>query len=189
MFGASRARVRRVLLRLAHDQAIELYENRGAWVAKPSVREADEVFAARRVIEGHLVQAAAKSLTPAQTRRLERHVAREARADRRGDRRAAIRLSGEFHLLLAHVAGSAVLERFLRELIARTSLIIALYEGPGSSCCAFEEHRTLLAEVAAGRAQAAADVMLRHLDGVQSRLDLDRHRPRSVDLRTALAPD
>src|SRR5206468_397556 len=93
-------------------------------------------------------------------------------------RRILLRLahdqSGEFHLLLAHVAGNRVLTWFLRELVARTSLIIAVYEGPGSSCCAYDEHRALLAPLEAGRVQDAVYVMTRHLQGIEGRLNLDR---------------
>ena len=49
IFGVSRARIRRVLPRLAHDGVVHLEPNRGAFVAKPTVQEARDVFEARRV--------------------------------------------------------------------------------------------------------------------------------------------
>jgi DNA-binding GntR family transcriptional regulator len=189
VFSVSRARIRRILLGLAHGQAVELRPNRGAWVAQPTAREAREVFTARRLIEAYIVERVAKSLTAEQRRRLERCVAGEAAAHARGDRAAAIRLSGEYHLVLAELADNAVLGRFLRELVARTSLIIAVYEGPGSSCCAYDEHRALLGEIVAGRGQDAIDLMARHLDRIEARLNLDRAPPRAVDLRDVFPAD
>src|SRR3954452_17589542 len=56
IFGLGRTRLRQVLQRLAHERVVTLMPNRGAMVAKPSVREAREVFAARRVIEAGVVQ-------------------------------------------------------------------------------------------------------------------------------------
>src|SRR5216117_2960004 len=152
LFAVSRARVRRILLRLAHDKSVELRPNRGAYVEQPSAQDAREVFTARRIVEAHTVEGVAKGLPTPARQRLLRHVAREQAAHARHDRPAAVRLSGEFHLLLAHVAGNRVLTWFLRELVARTSLIIAVYEGPGSSCCAYDEHRARPARREAGRA-------------------------------------
>src|SRR5258708_7472822 len=56
LFGVSRMRIRSVLQALARDKVVTLHRNRGATVAKPSVKEAKEVFAARRLIEGALAR-------------------------------------------------------------------------------------------------------------------------------------
>lgn len=183
LFGVSRARVRMALLRLSHSKFVELQPNRGAYVAQPSAQEAREVFTARRIIEAHLVAGAANGLTAQQRRRLERHVTLEQAAHERGDRNAAIRLSGEFHILLAQITGNEVLMRFLRELVSRTSLIIALYGGPGLSYCAYDEHRALITELAAGRVRDAVDLVTRHLERIETRLDLDRVPGKPVDLQ------
>ena len=99
-------------------------------------------------------------------------VADERIAHARGDRRGWIRLSGAFHLELAGLAGNAVLADFLRALIARTSLIIALYEAPGKSACAPDEHRAVLDAIANGDEAAAARLMLQHLTRCEEVLDL-----------------
>src|SRR5439155_1159531 len=65
----------------------------------------------------------------------------------------------------------------------RTPLIIAVHEGPGSSCCAYDEHRALLAPLEAGRVQDAVDLMTRHLQGIEGRLNLDQTPRTPVDLR------
>src|SRR5688572_32635771 len=57
IFGLGRTRLRQVLQRLAHEGVVTLMPNRGAMVSKPSVREAREVFASRRVIEAGIVEA------------------------------------------------------------------------------------------------------------------------------------
>src|SRR5580704_10389909 len=55
IFGLGRTRLRQVLQKLAHERVVTLMRNRGAMVSKPSVREAREVFAARRVLEAGTV--------------------------------------------------------------------------------------------------------------------------------------
>src|SRR5688572_18796968 len=55
IFGVSRARIRRVLPRLAHEGVVTLEPNRGAFVARPTVADAREVFEARKLIEPGIV--------------------------------------------------------------------------------------------------------------------------------------
>ena len=40
IFGASRAKIREVLAKLAHEQVVELIPQRGAFVARPSIEQA-----------------------------------------------------------------------------------------------------------------------------------------------------
>src|SRR5712671_8181936 len=98
IFGLGRTRLRQVLQRLAHERVVTLMRNRGAMVSKPSVREAREVFAARRVIEANIVETFIKTATRKDIKRLQDHLAHEEEAWRDNDRRAILKLSGEFHL-------------------------------------------------------------------------------------------
>lgn len=187
LFGTSRARIRQVLLGLSHGGMVELHRHRGAYVTQLSTREAREVFTARRLVEAHIVECVAKGLAGAQRSRLDKHTRSEGVAMRRGDRSAIIRLSGQFHVVLAEIAGNDVLTRFLRELVSRTSLVVALYEGRAASCEA-SEHEPLLDDLVAGRATEAVDRMVRHLDRIEARLDLDRAIGKAVDLGAILGP-
>ncbi|EHK52262.1 transcriptional regulator [Mesorhizobium alhagi CCNWXJ12-2] len=54
--------------------------------------------------------------------------------------RSEIKASGDFHLLLAAVAGNVILQRFMEELVARSSLVIALYGRSGVSSCGRGEY-------------------------------------------------
>jgi DNA-binding GntR family transcriptional regulator len=56
---------------------VTLMRNRGAMVSRPSVREAREVFAARRLIETSIVETVIKSATRKEIKRLQEHVASE----------------------------------------------------------------------------------------------------------------
>jgi DNA-binding GntR family transcriptional regulator len=187
VFGVSRTLIRRVLHRLASEHMVELWPHRGAFVARPSVEEAREVFEARRALEAHVIDRLGHSLTAADAERLRRHVAKERQAQAAGDRRRLIRRSGEFHLLLAELAGNRAISRFLRELVSRTSLIIAAYEAPGESCCAVDEHAEVIEALAGGCSGAAGRMISAHLLGIEQRLRLDRQPERAVDLQEVLA--
>jgi DNA-binding GntR family transcriptional regulator len=140
IFGVSRARIRRVLPRLAHEGVLTLEPNRGAFVAKPSVAEARDVFQARRLIEPGIVENLTRQPDVAATlAKLRRHVAAEARARGASDVRAIVRLSGEFHMLLA--AGAAT--RYSRRRCAsspRSPASSSLYDRPTVPSCLGEEH-------------------------------------------------
>ena len=100
---------------------------------------------ARRLIEANIVQTFLKSATRKDVKRLQEHVAREEEAWRGNDRRAILKLSGEFHLKLAEAADNTILLEMLRDLISRSSLIIAVYQSPGASPCPPDAHRELTA--------------------------------------------
>ena len=116
-FGVSRTLARKAIIRLAHDKLIELRPNRGAAVARPSVKEARELFEARRLIEPTLIRATIAAISDARLAELRAHVAEERAAYGRGDRRTLIRMSGDFHRRLAEIAGNEVLSDFLSDLI------------------------------------------------------------------------
>lgn len=187
IFGVSRARIRSVLPRLAHEGVVRLEPNRGAFVAKPSVAEARDVFETRRILEPAIAQKLAldrgrrSDLAP-----LRQHVAAEARARASGDTRAVVRLSGEFHVLLAERSGNEVLAKAMRELASLTCLIIALYDKPSVPSCLGEEHGLIVDALAAGDGDRAARLMIEHLNHVEGNLDLVLPDDAPVDLEAAL---
>ncbi len=186
IFGLGRTRLRQVLQKLAHERVVTLMRNRGAMVSKPSLREAREVFAARRVIEANTVETFLKTAAKKDVKRLQDHVAREDEAWRNNDRRAILKLSGEFHLALAETGDNSILLELLRDLISRSSLIIAVYQVPGASPCPPDAHRELTATLER-RERGAIKLMIQHLDHVVADLRLEDRSEDRVDLRTVFS--
>src|SRR5690606_8632652 len=125
--SVSRTVVRSALQALAHDRVVRLEPNRGAFVAQPSIKEAREVFDARKLIEPKLAALAAKSARPADIRRLRQHLEREREAIGTDRSSEAISLSAHFHIMLAEITGHSIFTEIVRDLVSRSSLIIALY--------------------------------------------------------------
>jgi len=182
IFGLGRTPLRQVLQRLAHERVVTLMPNRGAIVSKPSIREAREVFAARRVLEAGIVQAFIENAARADIKRVQEHVARERAAYLANDRRAMLKLSGEFHLVVAEIAGNSILIELLRDLISRSSLIIAVYQVPGASPCPPNEHQELVAALEQRR-PTAVELMTRHLDHLLADLRLEEPGTHTIALR------
>jgi DNA-binding GntR family transcriptional regulator len=172
IFGVSRARIREVLARLAHEQIVQLYPQRGAYVAKPTIEQARDVFEARRLIEPAVLRRLIETITPEKVARLRQHSELEADAHRRDDRRAVIRLSGEFHTLAAELAGNSALARSMRELCMLTCLTIFLYDAPTAQTCRNDEHERIVDAVARRDRARAEKLMLGHLDHIESGLKL-----------------
>lgn len=186
IFAVSRARVREVLARMAHEQIVELYPQRGAYVAKPSPQQAHDVFEARRLIEPALLRRLIATLTPERVARLRQHQELEVDARRREDKRAIVRLSGDFHTLLADLAGNSALARNMRELSALTCLIIFLYDTPTATSCRADEHSAIIDAVAKRDAGRAEELMLEHLAHIEGSLKLDT-ATQEVDLEAVFS--
>ncbi|SAL81280.1 GntR family transcriptional regulator [Caballeronia terrestris] len=173
IFGASRGRIREVLARLAHEQIVELIPQKGAYVARPSIRQALDVFEARRLIEPAVMRRLVENLTEDKLARLRRHQKLEIDARHREDKRAVIRLSGEFHSLAAELAGNSALARAMRELSVLTCLMIFLYDAPTATCCRADEHSRIIDAIAERNQTQAERLMLEHLDHIQKNMKLD----------------
>ncbi|ARP91854.1 GntR family transcriptional regulator [Bordetella genomosp. 9] len=183
--GSTRGRIRQVLARLAHENLVTLIPNRGAFIAKPTVEEAREVFAMRQLIEPSMADLLARAPKVSHIARLRAHVRQEAAARAAGDRAAIIRLSGAFHMLMAELTGNRILTRTLRELCAQTCLVITLYDKPNTPACPYHEHETMIDAIEAGDGAQAAALMRHHLQHIEATLALEEPEPAGrVDLQS-----
>ena len=174
VFGVTRERVRKVLHRLGHERLLEIVPNRGCFVSSPTLAQAREIYDARRIVEGGIVGWLAGRLSARQLDALKAHAALEQAALHAGDRAASIRLSGEFHQLLAGFTDSPFVVRQLQELVGRTAMLVVFFEPSAASECACEEHRNILEALAQGDAARAVKAMHGHLSLIETRL-----RPRT----------
>lgn len=177
-FGVSRTKIRQALTQLSKEGLVQLLPNRGAFVASPSVKEALDVFATRRLLEPEIIRQVVAKAKKADLRRLRSHITREAEARASNDRRAIIKLSGEFHMLLAETAGNGFISKMMNELCPLTCLIIALYDAPQIPACPEDEHALIVDAIEAGDAAAGVTLMLRHLEHVERELRLSSDRGR-----------
>jgi DNA-binding GntR family transcriptional regulator len=184
LFGVSRAVVRKVLQRLAHDHIVQLRPNRGAIVAVPTAQDIQQIFEARRALESAIVRLVTARATGADLATLRQQLRQEQDALRATtnaatgaataapDQPAWVRLASAFHLRLAELARNPPLQRYLVETVSRCSLIVALHEAPGHSACEHDEHQRIVDCIANGDAEGAAQLMDEHLHDLQQHLAL-----------------
>ena len=186
IFGVSRAKVRQLLARLAHEGIATIQPNRGAFVSEPTIEQAREIFELRNLIEPAIAKSVARKAEGATAKRLNAHLAREAQAVAKNDHRTLIRLTGEFHLLLAELAGNVTTLRIMREMETLTSLINYLYDSPSMPGCRGNDHVAIAAAIVKGDGARAAALMREHLAELESCLDMQRAPAREFDLGEAL---
>lgn len=182
VFEVNRTRVREVLARLAHEGVVTTIPNRGAFVASPSVEEARHIFNARRIVEPALIRSLVAQAGKEHIVALFDHVALERAAREEGDKRAVIRLSGEFHLRIAKMVGSPPLLKLMRELSSLTCLIILLYDSPNVPACPNHEHLEIVKAIETGDADGAVNLVMAHLTHIENTLDLSLGSDEEVDL-------
>ena len=185
-FGVSRTLVRQALLQLSQHQLVTLEPARGAFVAAPSVDEARQVFAVRRMLECEMARAFAAQVTPAQIKVLRKHVAQEKSAIARDDAGDRAELLGDFHVQMAELLGNLVLAQMLGQLISRCALITLMYQSTQEASHSHDDHVEIVRALAAGDGERAARLMGEHLSHVEAHLTTGRHYP-SSDIRQALA--
>ena len=178
LFGVTRGAIRKAFTRLAAMKIIELRPNRGAIVASPSIKESRDLFGARRTIECSIVDTLAHRITKAQVRQLSSLIKQEDLAYRRGEMRMALKLSVDFHRVLATMAGNSVLVGVLDQLVSRTPLVVLAYQDPAqTNACANRDHAELVEAMAAHNADRAVVAMTRHLCNLEGKLNLSDNAP------------
>ncbi|OEC94222.1 MULTISPECIES: GntR family transcriptional regulator [unclassified Rhizobium] len=186
LFNVSRTLARAALQALSYEGLVSVEKNRGAFVAYPSPEEARQIFAARRLVEPGIVRSAAEHITAPQLAQLRQLLVEEGRLmGERGQsaRRAEIKASGDFHLMLAAISGNLIMQRFMEELVARSSLVIALYGQSSASSCGHSEHGDIITALERKDVDTACHLMLHHIAHIEA--DLDLRERKSFGLKEA----
>jgi DNA-binding GntR family transcriptional regulator len=174
LFGVSRAVIRKVLQRLAHDRIVELRPNRGAVIAAPTPEETREIFEARRALEMALVEIAVMRHGGKPIEELDALIDKERETLDNSYQPAWAQRARDFHLKIATLAGNPILSAYLTELMSRCSLIVALYAPAGNAECEHAEHRKIVAYIAKGDVASARAEMAAHLRHLEDSIILQR---------------
>ena len=163
-FGVTRGVIRRIFVKLAHDKIIEIQPNRGAIVAEHDLEDTKAVFEARSMLELGTVRKLAKRAKNVNLQSVRELVRKEENALSDGNWKEWVKLSGDFHLKLSELNNNPLVTNYLQTLIARTSLLIRMYESPAHNSCSIEEHTAILNAIEQGDEQLATSLMEEHLE-------------------------
>lgn len=189
VYAVSRTKIRAALLMLSKDKLIEMIPDKGAFVSKPSMHEAREVFGVRRILESEVVRLFVARAKARDYQALEQHIQFERSTLRATTTTGTVRekLLGDFHVALAQAAGNHTLAELISELVARSSLIAMLYHSSNDPHCSSDEHADFLRLCRSGDTEAAVASMSAHLMRIEASLQLAPDGPdRQLDLVRAL---
>ena len=184
-YGVSRTIVRVAIQRLQQDRLVDVQPYKGCFVVVPDLKEARDIIAARKAIEPYIIKRLVEMATDNDIATLKSHVDAEDAAYHRNDQREALRLSGQFHILLSEVADNGVLAVYLRNLICRSALVIATYSDV-TACCKAHDHRRLVELLKARDTASAMAQMERHLDDIEHDLLQDEKPEEKPSLESVL---
>ena len=186
-FGVSRTIVRQALYRLSELKLVKLEPARGAFVAAPSIQEAREVFAVRRMVESQMLRELIARITAADLRELHAHIQAEREAVQRIDVPTRTKLLFDFHVKLAQVLGNQVLTDLMQELVSRCSLISLMYQSADDAETSNAEHVYILQAIEARDADRAVQLLHEHLATVERQLT-ERPRTAASPVRAKTTP-
>ena len=169
-FGVSRTLIRQALFKLSQNRLIRMEPARGAFVSAPSVAEAQQVFAVRRILESGMTRAFMQQVTPAQIKALKSHIAKETAAIQRGDVSVRTSLLGDFHVRMAELMGNEVMAALLTDLISRCALITLMYQSSTDAEHSHDEHTAIVKAIEARDEDQAVALMSDHLLHVEQAL-------------------
>ncbi len=169
-FGVSRMYVRRALLTLSNKGIVALQANKGASIRRPTLQQAVTLFEARRAIESIIIKSVIEQRNEADIAKLNAHMELEEQAFVANDRYELIRLSAEFHLLIASFQDNYLLTGFMKTLVTESSLITGMYGQHSFSNCPPSEHCLLVDAIKNQDQQLALDLMLAHLNHIEADL-------------------
>lgn len=173
--GVSRNPIREGLQQLAHDGFVDLRPGRGAFVHAPTMREVDDIFHVRVLLESESARLAAQRITPESLARLKEILALGAAAVQAGEPLPLLELNSQFHDIVSAAAGNAVMRSMLNALGKRIRWYFAdvvVERAPNS----WRQHENLYQALLARDSDTAARLMAEHV-GKTRRLLQSRHQP------------
>ena len=162
---------REALGRLVAEGALDFGSDRTVQVPLLTASQVDEIYDARILLEGLLIEAAVPKRTDAQIRRLESIHKSHVVAISGGNYRDSARLNFEFKFEIYRAAAKPIIMRLIEGLWLRTGPHIQLVYSPsGDADIILRFHREALSALKAGDTVRTKSAMMRDLMEAQSRL-------------------
>lgn len=180
-FGASRHAVRSAFQMLAGDGLVDIRQNKGATVAKPSFEHGMDVLRIRMELEDVVVRYLAGNLSKSHAAQLRESIKLEHEyVDK--DHALYMRQAYGFHRSLVRMTESKILVRYLDPLLSQSSLVLYLYGRPRWTKCNADEHLEIVNALETGQEAKASKLMRHHLEAMFQRAFSDTAQDETTSL-------
>jgi phosphonate utilization transcriptional regulator len=183
--GVSRGPVREAFRALEESGLVRLEKNRGVFVRRIPVEEADEIYELRAVLDEFVGRRLAQTATPGLVRELAARVDRMERAATTGDVDAYLAANVDFHDRMVELAGNSKLLVMYRRLVNELHLFrhATLARG-GALPVSTREHRAIVDRIAEGQPAAAGRALYDHVMASRDRM----HDARTMAIAPVATP-
>ncbi|RWL93055.1 MAG: GntR family transcriptional regulator [Mesorhizobium sp.] len=188
VFQCSRIVIRQALIRLSDDGLVHMERNRGAFVARPSMQDALEIYDALSLVEQGVAAQLSERLGPAGWAELRQQIERQRVATAEGNHALADVLGQEFHTLLLRLSRNRVMQEIHAQLLRRTTLIRSLVTADWDYCNLLDDHSRLVDLLEKGRLKQAMELTDAHYRAVIRGYVMDRQVFPELTLPEALRP-
>lgn len=169
--GMSPVPVREALQVLAAEGLAVHVPRKGMAVSALTAESVANAYDVMGALEGLVARQIAGKLSDQQLRALDAVRQEMEQATARGDHEALLHLDREFHAQMADASGNARAGEFLRSLWNYTYRVRRVYPRSARRLQeTVEEHRSILAALQAGDAEAGERLVQRHIDGARDDL-------------------
>jgi DNA-binding GntR family transcriptional regulator len=167
--GVSRTPVREALLRLADEALVDIFPQSGTFVARIPASALPEAILMRTALEQTTARLAAERADAGQLARLDGLIDRQRRLAARGDRDRFHAADEAFHAAIAAAAGHPGIWRFIEQVKIQVDRYRRLtLPVPGRMGRVLDEHKQVLAAIAAHDPDGAAAAMAAHLEALRA---------------------
>lgn len=167
--GVSRTPVREALLRLADDLLVDIRPQSGTFVARIPLGALPEAILVRKTLEELTARLAAERARADAVARLCDIMEQQRRMADRGDRDGFHEADEAFHAAIAEAAGHGGIWRLVEQVKVQVDRCRRLtLPVPGRMHRVIEEHRPIVAAIAAHDPARAVASMIAHLDGLRA---------------------
>lgn len=163
--GVSRTPVREALKRLANEGIVEIVPGGGTRLISPSADEIKEAFEVRSFLETMAIKKAVIRIAPVQICLLEEQIQAEKTSFIEKDTAKYLEANNAFHSILAQASGNALLEEYVKNVLARTYVYMVFYESFFSfqDNPSLEEHKAIIAALKMANEDQAVSLIQNHI--------------------------
>ncbi len=181
--GVSRTPVREALIRLADEGLVDIYPQRGTFVAPIRVAEVKEAQFIRDVLETAIVQRAAKQISAEFLYRLEGNLRRQELTVAQNDYDEFLKLDEDFHHTLSKSVTLPRAWKVIQTVKGQLDRVRYIsFEQPGHIEEMRVQHKAIFAAIKRGNSQLAVREMRQHLHEVWRTIErLTKEKPEIFD--------
>ncbi len=176
--GISRTPIRAALKHLAYEGLVDAYPNRGCYVASPTLKEMQDVYRCRQVLEAEATRTACLHITDQQVEELRALLDRQVIAHRERNLQMFLEVNSEFHTLISKISQNPFYLKYIQELNLRCDVYLLFYDKfqitPVEKSFALKEHTAIVEALQNRDADACYRLAAEHNQSTLDQLNNDK---------------